>query len=29
MLLLSLNNISMSFADRILFSDVSFEVYDS
>ena len=28
MLLLSLNNISMSFADRTLFSDASFEVYD-
>lgn len=29
MLLLSLSNIAMSFADRTLFSDVSFEVYDS
>lgn len=29
MLLLSLSNITMSFADRTLFSDVSFEVYDS
>ena len=29
MLLLGLNNIAMSFADRTLFSDVSFEVYDS
>lgn len=28
MLLLSLNNIAMSFADRTLFSGVSFEVYD-
>ena len=28
MLLLSLNNIAMSFADRTLFSDASFEVYD-
>lgn len=28
MLLLGLNNIAMSFADRTLFSDVSFEVYD-
>lgn len=28
MLLLSLNNVAMSFADRELFSDVSFEVYD-
>lgn len=29
MLLLSLNDISMSFADRQLFSDVDFEIYDS
>lgn len=29
MQLLSLSNITMSFADRTLFSDVSFEVYDS
>ena len=29
MLLLSLNSIAMSFADRTLFSDVTFEVYDS
>lgn len=28
MLLLSLSNITMSFADRTLFSDASFEVYD-
>lgn len=28
MLLLSLNNITMSFADRTLFSDAAFEVYD-
>ena len=28
MLLLSLNNIAMSFADRTLFSEASFEVYD-
>ena len=28
MLLLGLNNIAMSFADRTLFSDVTFEVYD-
>lgn len=28
MLLLNLNNIAMSFADRTLFSDTSFEVYD-
>lgn len=28
MLLLSLNNIAMSFADRQLFSDVTFDVYD-
>lgn len=29
MLLMSLNNIAMSFADRELFSDVNFEIYDA